>query len=226
MPADPIRASVPAQMAMATAIAAQIQRTTTAWPWLEKAGASPTELRAALVDLEASLRKKVNLASALAESDRDAYFDAAPTLARVEQWRSVLRQRLRDCDTAGPAAQAAATEIRTALHLDPLRLRGTLAMLLRVIEVMTFVVPALPASVLGADALADAQQLRADLLRCEATRRTHEDRQRNADADVKSARAALVAHLRLVRRKWRLANALSGGELPKLNTSAGAAEVR
>lgn len=66
------------------ATTAQIKGTTTAWPRL-KAEASPADLRTKLLDLERSLRDCFDLASALADSDRDAYFDARPVLARVNQ---------------------------------------------------------------------------------------------------------------------------------------------
>lgn len=224
MSRDPLEASIPAQMAMATAIAAQIKGTTTAWPWLEKAEASPGDLRTKLLDLERSLRDGFDLASALADSDRDAYFDAAPVLARVYQWRTVMRQRLRSCDGAGGTALDAARELRAIVDPDPIRLRGALVMLPRVVTAFDLVLAVLPAEVHAAETRDEATALHAELLRCEATRRAHDVQQKAADADVKRARSALVAHLREVRRKWRLADSLSGGELPPLNVSAGAAE--
>lgn len=225
MSRDPLEASIPAQMAMATAIAAQIKGTTTAWPWLEKAEASPGDLRTKLLDLERSLRDCFDLASALADSDRDAYFDARPVLARVNQWRAVMRQRLRTCNRAGPAARGAAKELRALVRPNPLRLQGTLLMLPRVVETLEAVLPSLPPPVHAEETIAEARQLHADLLACDATRITQEERHKAANADVNLARSALVAHLREVRRLWRLADTLSGGQLPPLNVSAGAAEL-
>ncbi len=225
MPSDPIYATIPAQLATSTSVVAQLDTTTTAWPWLVKAGASPTDLSTRLVLLAADLRARVSLASALDDSDKAAYLEAKPTLDKVTWWRRILRQRLRWADLGGPLAQAAAAEVRETLKLSPLRLQGTLVMLPRAVAALERTQPNLPEEVHAAESAAEGEALFAELLRCDGLRRTHDLDAAAAHLAVKAARAALIAHLRRIRWMWRLARDLSGGTIPKLNLSAGKADI-
>lgn len=225
MPSDPLYARIPAQLAIAIAVVAQIDTTTTAWPWLIEAGESPTDLTARLAVLAGDLRARVSLSSALADCETVAYADAAPTLEKVDRWRRLLRQRLRACDTGSAVARAAAAEIRKALKLSPLRLAGTLQMLPRAVAALERNLANLPPEVHGEASAAEGEQFLTALLRCDDTRRKQATDASAALAAVKVARAAMVQHLRLIRWKWRMANDLAGGALPKLNLSAGLADI-
>lgn len=225
MSTDPLQAKTPALLAMATSVVAQLDTTTTAWPWLTQAGESAPDLSARLSVLAADLSARVNLAAALADCEPVAFLQAKPILERVERWRKLLRIRLRECDLGDAPARAAAAEIRGILKVSPLRLAGTLQMLAKAIDALEHNSPHMPPRATEGGTIAEAQQLLTELTRCDDARRKQALDASVAVASAAVAKDAMVEHLRKIRWAWRYANVLSGNKLPRLNLSAGAADV-